>query len=108
MGVFKNGHVEIIPNDQGNRITPSYVAWEGPSGRRLVGDAAKNQATLNPASTVYDVKRLIGRDYGDAGVQVRKSACVLCVQLIYLPIIDFAYPSRVSARPRPYYYYYAG
>jgi len=71
VGVFKNGRVEIIANDQGNRITPSYVAFmEG--GERLVGDAAKNQATINPESTVFDVKRLIGRKYGDKSVQSDK------------------------------------
>ncbi|KAA0170440.1 hypothetical protein FNF28_01434 [Cafeteria roenbergensis] len=64
VGVYKNGRVEIIPNDQGNRITPSYVAWA--DGERLVGDAAKNQATLsNPSNTVFDVKRMIGRKFTD-------------------------------------------
>ena len=71
MGVFQNGRVEIIPNDQGNRITPSYVAWD-PAGERLIGDAAKNQATVNPEQTVFDVKRLIGRKYGDKTVQSDK------------------------------------
>eukprot|EP00978_Attheya_sp_CCMP212_P031369 scaffold118233_cov50-Attheya_sp.AAC.1 len=71
VGVFKNGKVEIIANDQGNRITPSYVAFmEG--GERLVGDAAKNQATINPENTVFDVKRLIGRNYSDKSVQADK------------------------------------
>ena len=71
VGVFKNGRVEIIANDQGNRITPSYVAFmEG--GERLVGDAAKNQATINPEQTVFDVKRLIGRKYSDKSVQADK------------------------------------
>jgi len=71
VGVFKNGRVEIIANDQGNRITPSYVAFvEG--GERLVGDAAKNQATINPENTVFDVKRLIGRNYSDKSVQADK------------------------------------
>ncbi len=60
VAVYKNGHVEIIPNEQGNRITPSYVAWAD-GGERLIGDAAKNQATINPARTVFDIKRLIGR-----------------------------------------------
>jgi len=71
VGVFQNGRVEIIPNDQGNRITPSYVAWD-PAGERLIGDAAKNQATVNPEQTVFDVKRLIGRKYNDKTVQSDK------------------------------------
>jgi len=71
VGVFKNGKVEIIANDQGNRITPSYVAFLD-NGDRLVGDAAKNQATINPENTVFDVKRLIGRKYGDKSVQADK------------------------------------
>jgi len=68
VGVYKNGRVEIIANDQGNRITPSYVAWND-AGDRLVGDGAKNQATLNPEQTVFDVKRLIGRQFKDKTVQ---------------------------------------
>jgi len=71
VGVFKNGRVEIIANDQGNRITPSYVAFLD-NGDRLVGDAAKNQATINPEKTVFDVKRLIGRKYSDKSVQADK------------------------------------
>lgn len=59
VGVFKNGRVEIIANDLGNRITPSYVAFT--ESERLIGEAAKNQAALNPENTVFDVKRLIGR-----------------------------------------------
>merc|ERR1740139_1093290 len=71
VGVFKNGRVEIIANDQGNRITPSYVAFLE-NTERLVGDAAKNQATINPENTVFDVKRLIGRKYSDKSVQSDK------------------------------------
>ena len=71
VGVFKNGRVEIITNDQGNRITPSYVGWDA-SGERLIGDAAKNQASINPEQTVFDVKRLIGRKYTDKTVQSDK------------------------------------
>merc|ERR1719356_1788813 len=70
VGVYKNGRVEIIANDQGNRITPSYVAFT--DKERLTGDSAKNQATANPLRTVYDVKRLIGRNFGDRSVQKDK------------------------------------
>jgi len=67
VGVYKNGKVEIIANDQGNRITPSWVAFT--DEERLVGDSAKNQAAINPENTVFDVKRLIGRKYTDTTVQ---------------------------------------
>jgi heat shock protein 5 len=70
VGVFRNGQVEIIANDQGNRITPSYVAWSDKD--RLVGDSAKNQATINPENTVFDVKRLIGRNFNDKTVRADK------------------------------------
>jgi endoplasmic reticulum chaperone BiP len=67
VGIFKNGRVEIIPNEFGNRITPSFVAWT--DEERLVGEAAKNQAHLNPKRSVYVVKRLIGRAFEDKEVQ---------------------------------------
>jgi heat shock protein 5 len=67
VGIYKNGRVEIIPNDQGNRITPSYVAFT--EDERLIGEAAKNQATIHPTQTLFDVKRLIGRRFKDSTVQ---------------------------------------
>merc|ERR1719230_1415584 len=67
VGIFKNGRVEIIPNELGNRITPSYVAFN--DEEKLVGEAAKNQASLNPTRTVYVVKRLVGRQFEDKEVQ---------------------------------------
>ncbi|CAI9114995.1 OLC1v1015825C1 [Oldenlandia corymbosa var. corymbosa] len=67
VGVFRNGNIEIIANDQGNRITPSWVGFT--DSERLIGEAAKNQAALNPESTIYDVKRFIGRKFDDPEVQ---------------------------------------
>ena len=67
VGIFKNGRVEIIPNEFGNRITPSFVAFT--DEERLVGEAAKNQAHMNPERSIYVVKRLIGRKFDDKEVQ---------------------------------------
>ncbi len=67
VAVWINDRVEIIANDQGNRTTPSYVAFT--ETERLVGEAAKNQVAVNPNNTVYDAKRLIGRKYEDEGVK---------------------------------------
>jgi heat shock protein 1/8 len=67
VGVYKNGAVQIFANDQGNRTTPSYVAFS--DVERLTGESAKNQAAMNPVNTIYDAKRLLGRKYSDPIVQ---------------------------------------
>ena len=67
MGVKRGSNIEIIANDQGNRTTPSYVAFT--DSERLVGDAAKNQVAMNPHNTVFDAKRLIGRKFDDPEVK---------------------------------------
>jgi heat shock protein 5 len=67
VGIFKNGRVEIIPNEFGNRITPSFVAFT--DEERLVGEAAKNQALIDPERSIFVVKRLIGRKFDDSEVQ---------------------------------------
>ena len=67
VGVFQHGKVEVLANDQGNRTTPSYVAFT--DTERLIGDAAKNQVAMNPVNTVFDAKRLIGRKFEDETVQ---------------------------------------
>jgi len=67
VGIWQNDRVEIIANDQGNRTTPSFVAFT--DTERMIGDAAKNQAAMNPRNTVFDAKRLIGRRFTDSATQ---------------------------------------
>ena len=67
VGVWQNDRVEIIANDQGNRTTPSYVAFS--ETERMIGDSAKNQAAANPKNTVFDAKRLIGRKFSEPATQ---------------------------------------
>ncbi|CAF1435295.1 unnamed protein product [Adineta steineri] len=63
VAVFKNGKAVIIPDEQGNRTTPSYIAFT--DNGRLVGNPAKNQVAMNPNNTIFDAKRLIGRQFYD-------------------------------------------
>merc|ERR1719182_1383774 len=89
VGIYKNGRVEIIPNDQGNRITPSYVAFT--EDERLIGEAAKNQATVNPSQTLFDVKRLIGRRFKDSTVQKD-------IKLLPFAIVDQGGKPQISVK----------
>ena len=73
VGIWENDRVEIIANDQGYRTTPSYVAFT--NSEILIGDAAKNQITLNPCNTVFDAYHLIGRGFYDYDVQYGMKAC---------------------------------
>lgn len=71
VAVWQNDRVEVIANEHGNRTTPSYVAFQGEE--RLIGDSAKNQASANPANTIFDAKRLMGRKFQDSVVQQDRS-----------------------------------
>jgi heat shock protein 1/8 len=90
VGVWQNDRVEIIANDQGNRTTPSYVAFT--DTERLIGDAAKNQVAMNPKNTVFDAKRLIGRKFSDPAVQedIRHFSFTVKVRLLLARIIVFS------------------
>jgi len=105
VGVWQHDRVEIIANEQGNRTTPSYVAFT--DTERLVGDAAKNQAAMNPTNTVFDAKRLIGRKFSDPVVQadmklwpfkvVRTEGDKPFIQVDYKGEIKTFSPEEVSA-----------
>ena len=73
VGIWQNDRIEIIANDQGNRTTPSYVAFT--DIEILIGDAAKNQVAMNPHNTVFDVHRLIGRRFNDQDIQYDMKVC---------------------------------
>ena len=99
VGVMRNNNVEIIANDQGNRTTPSYVAFT--ETERLIGEAAKNQAAMNPKNTVFDAKRLIGRQFRDQTVQDDMKMFPFAVKEVGgKPVVEVDYmgqPKRFSA-----------
>ncbi|XP_067687872.1 heat shock 70 kDa protein cognate 4 [Haliotis asinina] len=104
VGVFQHGKVEIIANDQGNRTTPSYVAFT--DTERLIGDAAKNQVAMNPENTIFDAKRLIGRRYDEANVQsdmkhwpfkVLNDSSKPKIQVNYKDELKTFYPEEISS-----------
>ncbi len=105
VSIWRNGRTEVIANDQGNRITPSYVAFT--DTERLVGDAAKNQASMNPKNTIYEVKRMIGRKFSDPIVQedmklwsydvVNDGQDKPKVKVIHQGIEKTFYPEEISA-----------
>lgn len=105
VGVYRNGRVDIIANSQGNRTTPSYVAFT--QTERLIGDAAKNQAAMNPKNTVYDAKRMIGRKFDDPVVQADRkfwSYDVVCdndnrpkIKVDYKDVEQTFHPEEISA-----------
>ena len=104
-GVWQGDRVHIIPNDQGNRTTPSYVAFT--TSERLIGDSAKNQVAMNPTNSVFDAKRLIGRNYSDPIVQqdmkhwpfkvVQKEGDKPYIQVNYKDEIKTFAPEEISA-----------
>ncbi|XP_042297152.1 heat shock 70 kDa protein-like [Sceloporus undulatus] len=104
VAVCHHDKVEIIANDQGNRTTPSYVAFT--NREHLVGDPAKSQASLNPQNTIFDAKRLIGRKYQDAAVQedmkhwpftVVSHEDKLKIQVVHKGKVRSFYPEEISA-----------
>merc|ERR1711937_753384 len=105
VGIWQNDRVEIIANDQGNRTTPSYVAFT--ESERLIGDAAKNQAAMNPINTVFDAKRLIGRRFSDSATQsdlkhfpfkvVAKDGDRPCIQVEFKGETKDFFPEEISS-----------
>uniref|UniRef100_A0A6C0ACT8 Uncharacterized protein n=1 Tax=viral metagenome TaxID=1070528 RepID=A0A6C0ACT8_9ZZZZ len=105
VGIYRDGKVEIIANSQGNRTTPSYVAFNGEE--RLIGEPAKNQASMNPTNTVYDAKRIIGRKYDDPDVKdalghapfevVKGDSGKCCIRVDYMGGKKMFHPEEISA-----------
>ena len=96
VGVFRDDRIEIIANDQGNRTTPSFVAFT--DTERLIGDAAKNQVAMNPQNTVFDAKRLIGRKFADAEVQAdMKHFPFKVVDKGGKPVIDVEFKGEIKS-----------
>ena len=105
VGIWQNDRVEIIANDQGNRTTPSFVAFT--DTERLIGDAAKNQAAANPTNTVFDAKRLIGRKFTDPATQsdlkhfpfkvFPKNGDVPCIEVNYKGEVKQFLPEEISS-----------
>jgi len=95
VGIYRNGRVEIIANDQGNRTTPSFVSFT--DQERLIGDAAKSMASSNPKNTVYDAKRLIGRNYNDTNMQTElKHLSYNVMDKSNKPIINVEYKNEAK------------
>merc|ERR1719240_1941499 len=105
VGIWQNDRVEIIANDQGNRTTPSFVAFT--ETERMIGDAAKNQAAMNPKNTVFDAKRLIGRKFSDSSTQsdlkhfpfgvIAKEGDRPCIQVEYKGEQKDFFPEEISS-----------
>ena len=105
VGIWQNDRVEIIANDQGNRTTPSFVAFT--ETERMIGDAAKNQAAMNPKNTVFDAKRLIGRKFTDSSTQsdlkhfpfkvIAKEGDRPCIQVEYKGETKDFFPEEISS-----------
>ncbi|MHA2038079.1 MAG: molecular chaperone DnaK [Promethearchaeota archaeon] len=92
--VMQNGQVEIIANDQGNRTTPSYVAFT--DTERLIGDGAKNQCATNPENTVYEAKRLIGRKFSESGKTINKFPFSVVSGSNDKPVIKVTYKGEIK------------
>ena len=98
VGVWKEDKVEIIPNDQGDRTTPSWVAFRPDTGERLVGVAALNQAASNTENTLYDVKRILGQKYSEEGVEndIRRFPFVVKPNADNRPVIEVKVQDKIT------------